>query len=148
MRAWRKNTTIWSFMWLKKQGLLFRQIRFSDFAYSHQSCLSLFVCMSFCVKACCWIAKVLKNHLYGFQHFQSNGTSHVLLLDLTFTYKVKTFGILLFCEYLANGKRYSKHYYCHQIGSIYHRISQLRMLYIVIFIYISRSQNFWKSCNI
>ena len=42
------------------------------------------------------VAKFLKNHLHGIEHFQSNGTSLVfLLLDIGLHFQVKIVGILL-----------------------------------------------------
>ena len=38
-------------------------------------------------------------------------------LTSSFFLKVTVLAFFIFCEYLANGERYSKPYYCHQIGS-------------------------------
>ena len=44
---------------------------------------------------CCQLAKILKNQLYGFEHFQSHGVSPVfLLLDLDLNFLRKTFEVV------------------------------------------------------
>ena len=54
------------------------------YARTRAACVCVY---PFCVFLCCRLAKLLKKHLYGFEHFQSNCTSPVLLvldLDLHF----------------------------------------------------------------
>ena len=60
--------------------------------------VSVFVCVTFSVNVCCQVAKFLrkKNNLYGLGHLKSNGASPVLLLlDVAFHFRGKSFGIFL-----------------------------------------------------
>ena len=57
------------------------------------------VCVTFCVNVCFHLAEILKkNHLKGFEHFQSNGTLPFSYLTLTLIFKVNNFGVLLLLQ--------------------------------------------------
>ena len=72
--------------------------------------LAVWVCpivfVTFCINACIYVAKILKNknHLYGFNHFQSDSASPVALLLDRNIFKVKVLAFCL-CQYLADGER-------------------------------------------
>ena len=108
-------------------------------------CVYVYRCVTFCVNICSHVAKFWKNHLYGIDKFQSNGTiSFWYSLTLTFIFKVKIVAFFLFCENLANGERQSKHYHCHQMEKqvFAFRMTPLRMLYILILTSIFKVTNF------
>ena len=70
-------------------------------------CVTVSVCVqckyiTFCVNACCGVAKNMKN-VNKIKHLQLNGTSWVfLLLDLDLIFQSFTFDISFDCEYLVN----------------------------------------------
>ena len=106
-------------------------------------CVGRCVCVCvypFCVNVRCLAAKIMKNHLYGIDQLQSNeATPGFLLLYIDVHFKITFLAFWLFCEYLVNGERWSKHFYCHQIGRHAFTIKwhqPLRMLYIMILTYI------------
>ena len=47
----------------------------------------------------------------------SSQMTQVQFYSLTLTFQVKGLAFFLFCEYLTNGERSGKYYYCHQIES-------------------------------
>ena len=81
-------------------SIVFRLIGFADFAYILHISVSRCKCVSaFCVNLRSLVAKILKNHLFGFGYFQSNGASRVLLLlDTNLHFQGQSFDIFLFAN--------------------------------------------------
>ena len=69
------------------------------------------------VNVCCRTAKIMNKNHYRILHCQENGTTHdILLLDLDH-FQDKSLAFYLINKHLINGERYSRHYYCYQLGS-------------------------------
>ena len=67
---------------------------------------------------CVRVPYLNKTRQYRMEHFQSNGAGPVFFSFIgIFIFKVKFLAFDLICEYLGNGDRLTKRYYCHHIGS-------------------------------
>ena len=99
----------------QKNFVFLKKICVVDFAYSHHP---ISRCITVCVNVCSHVAKILKK----ITNMDTNIFSRIAqvlffyYLTLTFIFKVKSFRSLLFCDYLTNGEKQSKHYCCHHIG--------------------------------
>ena len=98
--------------------LVFRQVCFADVGLSSPLSLAVYV-YHFFLNLCYWVAKITKKikSLIWIRTLQSNGASPVLLvLEHNIHFQGQNL-VIYFSEYLADGERYTKHYYCHEIGS-------------------------------
>ena len=115
--------------------ILFRQICFADFAYSHHCCLSMcaYVCMCVhalpvCSNVCSQVAKILKKITYVDSNVSSRmtqftflhldqGQRFCILLDMRISHKQWEIEQTLLLQLVTK-------------SGIYHRMAPMRMLYI------------------
>ena len=76
-------------------------------------CLFVFVCANFCVDVCCRVVKFSKKSTMQNRTFPVGWRMSLFFsMILTFIFKVKLLTFYFICEYLVNGERWGKHYYC------------------------------------